>query len=41
MLKDSSRLVGLPVGCTHVVDGLSDRWLEIKRISVSYISKRG
>lgn len=41
MLKDNSRLVGLPVGCTHVVDGLSDRWLEITRISVSYISKKG
>lgn len=40
MLKDNSRLVGLPVGCTQVVDGLSDRWLEITRIWVSYISMK-
>lgn len=40
MLKDNSRLVGLPVGCTQVVDGLSDRRLEITRIWVSYISMK-
>lgn len=33
--------MGLPVGCIYVVDGHSDKWIEITTIWISYISKKG
>lgn len=41
MLRDNSRQVGLPACCIYAVDGHSDRWLEIKKVWISYISKKG